>query len=64
MDNGSRGNDPAGMGIAALILVSAVLGLTITFVLGLFIWAAIKDGQKDQALQARLGIHRHTRLGR
>jgi hypothetical protein len=52
------------MGIAALILVSAVLGLTITFVLGLFIWAAIKDGQKDQALQARLGIHRHTRLGR
>jgi hypothetical protein len=31
---------------------------------GLFAWAALKDGQKDRALQARLGIRRRTRLGR
>jgi hypothetical protein len=50
--------------MAALILVSVLVGLTIAFVLGLFIWAAVKDGQDDQALQARLGIRRRTRLGR
>jgi hypothetical protein len=64
MDKQTDGNDPAGIGIAALILVSAVVGLTVTFVLGLFIWAAVKDGQEDQALQVRLGIRRRTRLGR
>jgi hypothetical protein len=30
----------------------------------LFVWAAIKDGQEDQAVQRRLGIRRRTRLGR
>jgi hypothetical protein len=30
----------------------------------LFVWAAVKDGQEDQAVQARLGIRRRTRLGR
>jgi hypothetical protein len=50
--------------MAALILVSVVVALTIALVLGLFIWAALKDGQEDQALQARLGIRRRTRLGR
>jgi len=49
------------MGFAiALVLVlipAAVVG-------ALFVWAAVKDGQKDKAVQARLGIRRRTRLGR
>jgi hypothetical protein len=36
-----------------------------TVVVGiLFVWAAVKDGQEDRAVQARLGIKRKTRLGR
>jgi hypothetical protein len=46
-----------------IILVLFVL-LPAVLVLGLFVWAAIKDGQEDKALQARLGIRRRTRLGR
>lgn len=64
MDKRSDGNDPACIRMAALILVSVVVGLTIAFVLGLFVWGAVKDGQEDRALQARLGIRRRTRLGR
>jgi hypothetical protein len=30
----------------------------------LFVWAAIRDGREDRALQERLGIRRRTRLGR
>ena len=49
------------MGFAiALVLVlipAAVVG-------AFFVWAAVKDGQKDTAVQARLGIRRRTRLGR
>jgi hypothetical protein len=33
-------------------------------VLGLFVWAARRDGEEDRAVQARLGIRRRTRLGR
>jgi hypothetical protein len=44
--------------VVLLVLVPAVL------VIGLFVWAAVKDGQEDKALQARLGIRRRTRLGR
>jgi hypothetical protein len=63
VDKRRDGNDPVFIGMAALILVSVLVGLTVAFVLGLFIWAAVKDGQDDQALQARLGIRRRTRLG-
>ena len=52
------------MDVAALILVSALVFLTVVLVIGLFIWAAVKDGQEDRALQARLGIRRRTWLGR
>jgi type II secretory pathway pseudopilin PulG len=44
--------------VVVLVLVSALL------VLGLFVWGAVKDGQEDKAVQARLGIRRRTRLGR
>jgi uncharacterized iron-regulated membrane protein len=49
---------------AALIVAIVVVLLTAALVLGVFVWAAIKDGEEDRALQARLGIRRRTRLGR
>jgi hypothetical protein len=50
--------------LAAGIVLSVFVFLTALLVIGLFVWAAVKDGQKDKALQARLGIRRKTRLGR
>ncbi len=47
----------------AVALVLIVL-LPAVLVGVLFVWAAVKDGQEDRALQARLGIRRRTRLGR
>lgn len=52
------------MDIAAIILVALIVLVTAAVVIGAFIWAAVKDGQEDRALQARLGIRRRTRLGR
>ena len=52
------------MTIAAWIIVGVFVFLSAALVIGLFIWAAVKDGQKDRALQAHLGIRRRTRLGR
>jgi nitrogen fixation-related uncharacterized protein len=46
------------------ILLAVVAAMTILLVLGLFVWAAIKDGQTDQAVQKKLRIRRRTRLGR
>jgi hypothetical protein len=44
--------------VAVLIVAPAVLAGV------LFVWAAIRDGREDEALQRRLGIRRRTRLGR
>jgi hypothetical protein len=52
------------MDVATAIVVAIFVVLTAALVIGLFIWAAIKDGREDKALQARLGIRRRTRLGR
>ena len=52
------------MTVAALIIVAASVVFTAAVVVGLFIWAARKDGQEDRAIQRRLGIRRRTRLGR
>jgi hypothetical protein len=46
------------------VLVTLMAAATVVFVLGLFVWAARKDGEEDQAVQARLGMRRKTRLGR
>jgi hypothetical protein len=51
------------MELAAGIAVLVVTLATTALVLGLFVWAARKDGEKDKALQARLG-RRRTRLGK
>lgn len=53
---------PEEMGPAIVYGVFVVL--VALFVGGLFVWAAIKDGEEDKAVQARLGIRRKTRLGR
>jgi type II secretory pathway pseudopilin PulG len=45
--------------VLAVVAISSVLA-----VLGLFVWAAVKDGEEDEALQKRLRIRRRTRLGR
>jgi hypothetical protein len=50
--------------IAAGVLIVVVTLATTAVVLGVFVWAAIKDGEEDRALQKRLGIRRRTRLGR
>lgn len=52
------------MGVLAMIIAAVLVFLTAVIVIGLFVWAAIKDGQEDKAVQARLGIRRRTRLGR
>ena len=45
-------------------IVYGVFALLIwALVVVLFVWAARKDGEKDKAVQARLGIRRRTRLG-
>ena len=49
---------PAAVVLVLLLLAPAVVTL------GLFLWAARKDGEEDRAVQARLGIRRRTRLGR
>jgi len=50
--------------IATAIVVILVVLIPAVLVGALFVWAAIKDGQDDTALQRRLGIRRRTRLGR
>ena len=48
----------------AAIVVAVLVLLPVVLVCGLFVWAALKDGQDDKGLQKRLGIRRRTRLGR
>ena len=52
------------MSVAALVLVSVIVGLTAALVIGLLVWGALKDGAEDKAVQARLGIRRRTRMGK
>lgn len=52
------------MNIALTVTVLLFLFVPVVLVGALFVWAAVKDGQEDQAIQRRLGIRRRTRLGR
>ena len=52
------------MTVAAWIIIGVFVAVSAALVIGLFVWAAVKDGQKDRALQAHLGIRRRTRMGR
>jgi len=49
------------LGIALVVVLSCV---PVAIAVAAFVWAAVKDGQEDRALQERLGIRRRTRLGR
>jgi len=48
--------------MAVFIIAMASALLTAALVLGLFVWAARKDGEYDRQMQRRLGIRRRTRL--
>ena len=52
------------MDVAAAILIAVSVLLTVALLGVVFVWAAVKDGQEDKAVQRRLGIRRRTRLGR
>jgi hypothetical protein len=52
------------MTLAVEIVAAVVTLVTVALVLGLFVWAAKKDGEQDDAVQKRLGIRRRTWLGR
>jgi hypothetical protein len=52
------------MNIVAAIILGVFVFVTSVLVIAVFIWAAVKDGQEDKALQTRLGIRRQTRIGR
>jgi nitrogen fixation-related uncharacterized protein len=46
------------------VVLSVVALVSAAVVIGMFVWAAKKDGEEDRALQRRLGIRRRTRIGR
>jgi nitrogen fixation-related uncharacterized protein len=50
--------------LAIILVVLVVVVIPAVIVGALFIWAAIRDGRYDRAVQRRLGIRRRTRLGR
>jgi hypothetical protein len=52
------------MNTLAEVLIAVLLGVPLVIVGAAFVWAAIRDGEDDRALQERLGIRRKTRLGR
>ena len=52
------------MTVALGIVLSVVALVSAGVVIAMFVWAAKKDGEEDQALQRRLGIRRRTRIGR
>jgi hypothetical protein len=50
--------------VAVVIVIVLVVVIPAAIAGAMFVWAAIRDGQEDLALQRRLGIRRRTRLGR
>ena len=53
------------MNTVAIVLVVLLVVVIPAVIVGvMFVWAAIRDGRYDEALQRRLGIRRRTRLGR
>jgi hypothetical protein len=50
--------------VALIVLILLVVVVPGAIVGTMFVWAAMRDGAEDQALQKRLGIRRRTRLGR
>jgi uncharacterized membrane protein (DUF485 family) len=51
------------MSIFAGVLLSVIAFVSAAVVIGLFVWAARKDGEYDRENQRRLGFRRKTRIG-
>jgi hypothetical protein len=49
---------------ASSVVLIVLLAVPLVIVGVMFVWAAIRDGEEDRAVQRRLGIRRKTRLGR
>jgi hypothetical protein len=52
------------MDALAVVVLIVLLAVPLLLVGVMFVWAAIRDGEQDRAVQQRLGIRRTTRLGR
>ena len=52
------------MSTLAVVILIVLIAVPLLIVGAMFVWAALRDGEEDRALQARLGIRRRTRLGR
>jgi len=52
------------MSALAVVILIVLIAVPLLIVGAMFVWAALRDGEEDRALQARLGIRRRTRLGR
>jgi len=50
--------------ILEIVVIIILFAVPLTAVGVMFVWAAIRDGEEDRAVQRRLGIRRRTRLGR
>ena len=48
----------------AVVVLIVLLAVPLVIVGVMFVWAAIRDGEEDRAIQRRLGIRRKTRIGR
>jgi hypothetical protein len=57
-----RVRHPGAMDIAVFVIAMVSALLTAAIVIGLFVWAAKKDGEEDREVQRRLGIRRRTWL--
>jgi hypothetical protein len=60
----SAGSCKTGGVDASAVVLIVVLAVPLVIVGVMFVWAAIRDGEEDRAVQRRLGIRRKTRLGR
>jgi hypothetical protein len=52
------------MDALAVVLIALLTVVPLVIVGVMFVWAAVRDGEEDRAVQRRLGIRRKTRLGR
>jgi hypothetical protein len=52
------------MDALAVVVLVVLLVVPLVIVGAMFVWAAVRDGEEDRAVQRRLGIRRKTRLGR
>jgi hypothetical protein len=50
--------------MATVVAIVLLVAIPAAILGAVFVWAAVKDGEEDRALQRRLGIRRKTRLGR